>query len=76
LVFWTRGKLSSITIVVDYDFGVDHDDEVNIFVLSGYPTFDVGSNYWNFTYSQYSTAPIPASVFAVPTGAVCHSCFS
>jgi hypothetical protein len=39
--------------------------------FEGYPTFNVGSNYWNFTYSAYSTAPIPAATFAVPAGMGC-----
>lgn len=39
----------------------------------GYPTFNVGSNYWNFTYSAYSTNPIPASTFAVPTNLGCDA---
>ena len=38
----------------------------------GYPTLDVGVNQWNFTYAAYSTAPIPADVFAVPADMQCE----
>jgi hypothetical protein len=39
----------------------------------GYPSFDIGSNYWNFTMSAFSTAPIPSATFAVPTGMGCEN---
>ena len=39
----------------------------------GYPTFALGSNYWNFTYDAYNINPIPAEVFAVPTDMGCDA---
>lgn len=39
----------------------------------GYPTFDIGSNYWNFTLGAFSRSPIPASTFALPTTTTCSS---
>lgn len=41
--------------------------------FEGYPTFAQGLNAWNFSLSAYSTAPIPASRFAVPAGLGCET---
>jgi len=42
------------------------------FVFPQYPTFQQGSNFWNFTMSSFSTSPIPASTFAIPQGVGCE----
>ena len=36
--------------------------------FEGYPTLPYTSNYWRFTPSLFSRAPIPASKFAPPAG--------